>query len=99
MPSEMDCYCAKVKVFDEDHNLIKEEFINKMILAESVYEQKGEEILGNGSPCMLERKLIEKNVCVEVINKITPEKKYDRKELQWFFDWYDLEGTFVSFSY
>ena len=99
MPSELDCYCAKIQVFDENDNLILEDFLKKIPLTEEIYEIKGEEILGNPYPCILERKLIEKNLCVEIINRVEKEKKYTYEELKWFFEWYGLNGEFISFIY
>ena len=67
-------------------------------MAEKFYEIEGEKRLGTKSPCILERKFIEREVCVESVQKIEPDKIYPKNQVLWLFELYDLPGEYIKIS-
>lgn len=94
-----NCYFAKLQVFDIYGKIVFEDFLIKMPLSEQIYEMEGAKRVGNKTPCMLERKLIEKELCIETAGKVERGIKYDKSEVSWLFDIYNLKGQCIVITY
>ena len=96
--TELDFFYAFIEVFDDKQQPILKKHLIKIPLAEKYYEIEGEKRLGTRSPCILERKLIEKEVCIESVQKIELNRVYSKKEILWLFELYDLPGEYIRIS-
>lgn len=99
MKDNLEYTNAKIIVMDKYEKIIIEKPLIKLPLAEKIYEIEGKKLFGVSSPCILERRRIDYNMCVETASKLENGKKYQSSEVDWLFDLYNLIGEYIKVIY
>lgn len=99
MKDKIDYTGAKVIVMDSGDNIILNKPLLKLPLSEKFYEIESKKIFGKPSPCILERRRIEYNICNFSAAKLDSGKKYRAVEVGWFMELYNLKGDSIIVQY
>lgn len=99
MKNNVDYTSAKLLVLDKNKSIILDKPLMKVPLSEDHYQIQSEKIFGKKSPCILERRRIDYDVCIDTAQKLQSGKWYSLSEASWFFDLYNLKGEYILLTY
>lgn len=92
---KLNILSTKIKLLDENKYVILDKYIMHIPLTEESYKKEGKRLLGKENPCILERKLIERDIAIKIIEKLKYEKLYIKNEVLWLFELYGFNGSYV----
>lgn len=99
MKEKLEYTNAKIIVMDKYENITVNKPLIKIPLQEKVYEIEGKKLFGISSPCILERRRIEYNLCSETASKLDNGKRYRSSEIEWLMEIYNLKGDYITVIY
>lgn len=97
--NKIDLCCAKIQVLDKHKNILFDNYLLKTPLNNIVYEKEGKARFNSSSPCILQRKVIERDVCMKSVASLDKDKVYSKNEVKCLFDCYGFEGEYLVITY
>lgn len=91
-----EAYLSMVSLLDKEGNCIGQMISHHLPLKKEILERYAKKTFNTVHPCILERKRIERDACVELFGQLEKNKLYSKNDIPWLFDSYRLECDYLK---